>query len=169
MPKAIHSDDPYVTVILSRINQNAYGLLKNTRICTIDRNDFCMAHFTSEELSGKVEKDYDDFLTIRVKLKLKDEHITAMVLCMDHVDVMDMLESLNTPLQTIAVKLQDCLMICVCRRLPNFHPDLKVDPNSTEPIYKEEILYRMITYYHINNCEVQNFDNYSRYELIIKK
>ena len=128
-----------------------------------------MAHFTSEELSGKVEKDYDDFLTIRVKLKLKDEHITAMVLCMDHVDVMDMLESLNTPLQTIAVKLQDCLMICVCRRLPNFHPDLKVDPNSTEPIYKEEILYRMITYYHINNCEVQNFDNYSRYELIIKK
>ena len=54
-----------------------------------------MAHFTSEELSGKVEKDYDDFLTIRVtKLKLKDEHITAMVLCMDHVDVMDMLESL---------------------------------------------------------------------------
>ena len=30
---------------------------KNTRICTIDRNDFCMAHFTSDELNGKVEKD----------------------------------------------------------------------------------------------------------------
>ena len=88
---------------------------------------------------------------------------------MDHDDVIDMLVSLSTPLQTIAVKLQDCPMICVCRRLPSFvtiNPDLKVDPSSTEPIYKEEILYKMISNYHINNCGVTNFDNYNRYELI---
>lgn len=61
-----------------------------------------------------------------------DEHVTVMVLCLDSDDVMDMLESQSTPLQTIAVKLQDCLMICVCRKLPSFvtiDPDLKVDPN----------------------------------------
>ena len=63
---------------------------KNTRICTIDRNDIYMAHFIS---GGKIEKDMDDFSTIRFKLKLIDEHITALVLCMDHLDVMDMLDS----------------------------------------------------------------------------
>ena len=92
-----------------------------------------------------------------------------MVLCLDSDDVMDMLESRSTPVQTIAVKLQDSLMICVARKLPSFvtfDPDLKVDPSSTEPIFKEEILYKMISNYHVNNCGVTNFDVYNRYELI---
>ena len=92
-----------------------------------------------------------------------------MVLCLDSDDVMDMLESRSTPVQTIAVKLQDSLMICVARKLPSFvtfDPDLKVDPSSTEPIFKEEILDKMISNYHVNNCGVTNFDVYNRYELI---
>ena len=55
-----------------------------------------MAHFESEEFSGKIEKDIDDFSTIRFKLKLIYEHIAALVLCIDRMDAMDMLESLNT-------------------------------------------------------------------------
>ena len=142
---------------------------KTTRICTIDRNDYCMIHFESEELYAKVEKDYDDFLNIKVKLKLIDEHVSVMVLCLDSDDVCDMLESESTSLQTIGVKLHDCIMICVCRKLPSFvtiDPNLKVDPNSTEPIFKEEILYKMISNYHVNSCGVSNFDNFNRYELI---
>ena len=128
-----------------------------------------MAHFESEELSGKVEKDMDEFLTIRFKLKLIDEDITALVLCMDRMDAMDMLKSLNTTLQTTTVKLLDCLIICVCRQFPDFvniDPDFKIDPISTEPICKDEILSRMITNYHVNNCGIQNYNNYNRYELI---
>ena len=142
---------------------------KTTRICTIDRNDFCTIRFESEELYAKVEKDYDDYLNIKVKLQLIDEHVTVMVLCLDKDDVTDMLEAQSTPLQTIAVKLQDCLMVCVCRQLPSFvtiDPELKIDPNSSEPIFKEEILYKMISNYHINNCGVTNFENFNRYEVI---
>ena len=73
---------------------------KNARICTIDRNDIYMAHFIS---GGKIEKDMDDFSTIRFKLKLIDEHITALVLCMDHMDVMDMLESLNSHVHIVSL------------------------------------------------------------------
>ena len=77
--------------------------------------------------------DADNFLTARFKLKVIDEEIIAFCLYMDRMDPMDMLESVNTPLQAIAINLPDSLVICVTRKLPNFvnlEPNLKVDPHS---------------------------------------
>ena len=142
---------------------------KTTAICTIDRNDFCLIHFESEEFTTKIKKDYDDYLCVKVKLKLIDEHVKVMVLCLDNDDVSDMLESRSTTVQTIAVKLQDSLMICMVRKLPSFatfDPKLKVDPSSNQPIFKEEILDKMISNYHVNTCGVSNFDVFNRYEVI---
>ena len=72
---------------------------KTTRICTIDRNDFCLIHFESEEFNTKVEKDYDDFLTIKVKLKLIDEHVTVMVLYLDRAYSFSNSQNFEIPLQ----------------------------------------------------------------------
>ena len=69
------------------------------RICTIDRNDFCLIHFESEEFNTKVEKDYDDFLTIKVKLKLIDEHVTVMVLYLDRTYSFSNSQNFEIPLQ----------------------------------------------------------------------
>ena len=60
------------------------------------------------------------------------------------------------------------MAIFVTRRLPTFvklDPNLKVDPDSENVIFKDKIL-DMITNIHVNTCGVSNYINYDRYELI---
>ena len=100
-----------------------------------------MACIKSKEFNGEVRLDADNFLTVRFELKIIDEEITALCLCMDRMDAMDTLKSVNTPVQTIAINLRDSLVICVTRKLPTFvnlEPNLKVDPHSENLIFKDE-------------------------------
>ena len=95
--------------------------------------------------------------------------VTALCLCLDGTDAMDMIESESTPLQTIAIGLPNSLIICVIRRLPSFvelQSNLKVDPNSSDLIYKDELLNHVITNLHVNMCGVPSHSGYNRYELI---
>ena len=143
--------------------------LKDMRIYTIERNNVCMPCFKSEEFNGQVRLDADNCLTVKFKLKLIDEEITALCLCLDRMDALDMLESVNTPLQTIAISLPDSLIICVIRKLPTFvklESNLKVDPHSDDLIFKDELLNHVITNLYVNMCGVPTYTNYNRYELI---
>ena len=104
----------------------------------------------------------DNFLTVYFKLKLIDEEVSALVLCMDRMHAMDMLESLNTPLQTIAVKLQDCLVIRVTRRLPSFvslDPDLKIDPTSVTSFVAACFILKVVLW--VFGCFILQTDIYS--------
>ena len=154
-----------------RVNQLFWegDRLKNIRIHTIERNNVCMPFFVSEEFMGQVRLDENNFITVQFKLKLIEEEITALCLCLDGPDAMDMIESESTPLQTVAIGLQNSLMICVIRRLPSFvelRSNLKIDPNSSDPIYKDELLNHVITNLHVNLCGVPSHSGYNRYELI---
>ena len=154
-----------------RVNQMFWegDRLKNIRIYTIERNNVCMPCFVSEEFNGQVRLDENNFITVKFKLKLIEEEITALCLCLDGTDAMDMIESESTPLQTIAIGLPNSLIICVIRRLPSFvelQSNLKVDPNSSDLIYKDELLNHVITNLHVNLCGVPSHSGYNRYELI---
>ena len=113
-----------------------------------------------------------NFLTVTFNLKMINQEITALVLCLEYDDAMDMLDSMNTPLRTVAINLTDIMVIFVTRRLPTFvkiDPNLKVDPESENPIYKDKILDHMIFDIPVNSCGVPNYTGYDRYELIRPK
>ena len=128
-----------------------------------------MPCFVSEEFNGQVRLDENNFITVTFNLKLIEEEITTLCLCLDAMDAKDMIESESTPLQTIAIGLPDSLMICVIRRLPSFvelQSNLKIDPNCSNLIYKDELLNHVITNLHVNLCGVPSHSGYNRYELI---
>ena len=142
---------------------------KDTRLYSINRNNICLVLFQTEEFNGQVKLDENNFLTVTFNLKMINQEITALVLCLDYDDAMDMLDSVNTPLRTVAINLTDSMVIFVTRSLPTFvkiDPNLKVDPESENPIYKDKILDRMIFNIHVNSCGVPNYTGYDRYELI---
>ena len=138
---------------------------KDTRLYSINRNNICLVLFQTEEFNGQVKLDENNFLTVTFNLKMINQEITALVLCLDYDDVMDMVDSVNTPLRTVAINLTDSMVIFVTRSLPTFvkiDPNLKVDPESENPIYKDKILDHMIFNIHVNSCGVPNYTGYDR-------
>ena len=74
---------------------------------------------------------------------------------MNQRDAEDMIQAQTTLLTTIAIKLEDSIIIFATRRLPDYvclDPSLRMDAASTDNTYKDELLYT-ISFTTIRNSE----------------
>ena len=109
------------------------------------------------------------FLTVTYRLGLIDRTITSIVLAMDQRDAEDMIQAQTTLLTTIAIKLEDSLIIFATRRLPDYvclDPSLRMDAASTDNTYKDELLSNMVMNLSFTSCGTPNSNFFSRYDVL---
>ena len=80
----------------------------------------CTCPFKSEKFYGYVPTDVDGFHIVTHEFALFNKETKLIVLALDINDAEQMLEYENTRLETIAVRIQDTLLVMVKCELPEY-------------------------------------------------
>ena len=153
-----------------QVNEWFYEGSKTRRPCliSIDRNSICIPAFTSEVFQSKVEVDSEGFLTCKFRLELLGRTITTLVLSMDRQDGQDLIECQSSLLTTIAIRIENSLLIMAMRKLPDFvclDRNLRMERISSD-IYKDNLLSKMVMNLSTSTTGTPNSLFYSRFDVL---
>ena len=86
---------------------------RTIRILSISANQVCTCPFKSEKFYGNVPTDVDGFHIVTHEFAVTNKETKLIILALDINDAEQMLEYENTRLETIAVRIQDTLLVMV--------------------------------------------------------